>query len=78
MLNPPRINKNPPDTDVPIIPPTVENPPNFSVMAEEVMATIRQVMITMVECPREKNVPTRADGRSDEIRRRVTRSIEEI
>ena len=47
-------------------------------MAAEVLATTRQVTTTLVEWPREKKVPTSAEGRPEAWRRRTVMSIAEM
>jgi hypothetical protein len=46
--------------------------------AAAVPATTSDVMITMVECPREKNMPTVTGRCPAAIRRRVIRSMAEM
>ena len=46
------------ETEEPIIAPTSENAPKRSDIAAELAATTMEVMITTVECPSEKKVPT--------------------
>ena len=59
---------------IPVIPPMLLQAPNLELTAKDVAATIMQVIITMVECPREKNVPTVTGRWPDAIKGRVIRS----
>ena len=46
------------ETEDPMIDPIVEKAPNRSEMAAELAATMMEVIMTIVECPSEKKVPT--------------------
>jgi hypothetical protein len=74
----PSNNRKEAETEDPMIPPIREKLSNFLDTADAVAATTIDVMITIVEWPSEKNVPTVTGFCPDAMRRRVMRSIAEI
>lgn len=77
FITPSRIRKAA-ETDEPMIEPTSENAPKRFDIAAELAATMMEVMITIVECPREKNVPTVTGRWPEATRRRVMRSMADM
>ena len=58
MFMMPRRSKKAAETEVPMMPPMRSKLSNFDDTAAAVPATTSDVMMTIVECPKEKNMPT--------------------
>jgi len=74
----PSRRRNVAETDVPMMPPMREKLSNLEDTAAAVPATTSEVMITMVEWPSEKNMPTVTGRWPAAMRRRVIRSMAEM